>query len=83
MLFLFIFRCFIKSTDHRPTDPPTHRPTDPRFTDPLTKLYFKDLIMKNIYFAEYKHSWENVKLYLGLFYLTFVFVTNIKNIRRN
>ena len=75
---------FIKSTDHRPTDHrPTNPPTtDPKFTDPLTKFYFKDFIIKKIYFAECKHSCGNVKLYFGLFYLTFVFLTNIKSIRR-
>ena len=68
--------------DPRTTDQPTHRPTDPKFTDPLTKFCFKDFIIKRIYFAECKHSCGNIKLYFGLFYLTFVFLTNIKSIRR-
>ena len=37
---------FTKSTDQTTTD---HRPTDPKFTDSLTKFYFKDLIIKNLF----------------------------------
>ena len=52
---------FIKSTDHRPIDhlltdqstqrPPTHQPTDRKFTDPLTRFYFKNLIIKKYLFC--------------------------------
>ena len=50
-----------KSTNHRPTDhlrtdqpshrSPTHRPTGSKFTDPLTRFYFKDLIIKKHLFC--------------------------------
>ena len=72
---------FIISTDHRPTDhrPLTHEPTDIKFTNPLTKLYFKDLIIKKYLFCRIQTQLGKCKTIL--FYLTFVFVTNTKNIR--
>ena len=53
---------FIKPTDHRPL---THRPTDQptKRQDSISKTWS----MKNIHFPEHKHSWEDVKLYFGLF----------------
>ena len=63
---------FIKSTDHRrndnrPTDPPTHRPKIHRPTEQDSISNTSQL--KDIYFAEFKRSWENVKLWVGLFEL--------------
>ena len=77
---------FTMSTDHRPTDhrptdhrPLTHQPTDIKFANPLTKLYFKDLIIKKYLFCRIQTQLGKCKTIL--FYLTFVFVTNTKNIR--
>ena len=57
------------TTDHllndRPTNrSPTHRPNThrPNRQDSISKTWS----MKNIYFTEHIHSWEDVKLYFGL-----------------
>ena len=57
------------TTDHllndRPTKrSPTHQPNNhrPNRQDSISKTWS----MKNIYFTERKHSWEDVKLYFGL-----------------
>ena len=49
------------TTEHLPTDQPTHQP---KIHQPTDKIPFQRLDEKN-YFAEYKHNWENVKLYFG------------------
>ena len=46
---------FIKSTDHRPTDPPTHRPTDPP-THQLNNHTKKTWQYKDFHFTEHSHS---------------------------
>ena len=65
------------------TDQPTRRPINPKFTNPLTKLYFKDLIIKKYLFCRMQTQLGKCKTTLRSFYLTFVFITIIKNIRRN
>ena len=39
------------TTEHLPNDQPTYRPTDPKFTDPLARFYFKNLIIKKYLFC--------------------------------
>ena len=60
------------TTDHLLTDPPTnrpptHRPTDPIITDPTDKILFQRLDQWRIFILQNANSWEDVKLYFGLF----------------
>ena len=60
------------TTDHLLTDPPTNRPptyrsTDPIITDPTDKILFQRLDQWRIFILQNANSWEDVKLYFGLF----------------
>ena len=62
--FLFIVK--IEKIKIRPlsTFPPTHRPPTQRLTESL--IIFERLDNRNIYFAEHKHLWDNIKLYFDV-----------------
>ena len=63
------FLGFIRSTDRQATNQPTtysltHRIPTQRLTESI--IILERLDNRNIHFAEHKHNWENIQLYLGM-----------------
>ena len=70
------------TTDHLRTNQPTHQPTYSKFTDPLTRFYFEDLIIKKYLFCRIQTQLGKCKTII-LSIWAFVFMTNIKDMLKN
>lgn len=70
-----LWKGFIKSSNHQPTDSPTHQPNNH-----IQKTWKEP----DVHSKERKHSWENVELYFGLSSTkNFGLLASIKNIQRS